>query len=146
MDCRTPGFPDHHQCLEFPQTHVHLVSDAIQPSHSLSSLLLLSSIFPRVFSKVSVLHIRWPKHWSFSFSISPSKEYSGLTSFWINWFDLHVVQGTLKSLFQHHSSKTSFIWCSAFFLVQLLHPYMTTRKTIALTRQTFVSKVNVSAF
>ena len=105
-------------------------------------LLLPSSIFPsiRVFSSESVLHIRWPKHWRFSFSISLSNEYSGLISFRINWFDL-AVQGTLKSLLQHHSSKASILWHSAFFIVQLSHPYMTAGKTIALTRQTFVSKV-----
>ena len=105
-------------------------------------LLLLSSIFPsiRVFSNESALHIRWPKYWSFSFSISPSNEYSGLISFRINWFDL-TVQGTLKSLLQHHSSKASIFQHSAFFIVQLSHPYMTTGKTIALTRWTFVGKV-----
>ena len=105
-------------------------------------LLLPSSIFPsiRVFSSESVLHIRWPKHWRFSFSISLSNEYSGLISFRINWFDL-AVQGTLKSLLQHHSSKASILWHSAFFIVQLSHPYMTTGKTIALTRLTFVGKV-----
>ena len=102
-------------------------------------LLLLSSILPsiRVFSNESVLHIRWPKYWSFSFSISPSKEYSGLISFRISWFDLFAVQGTLKSLLQHHSSKASILWHSAFFIVQLSHSYMTAGKTIALTRQTF---------
>ena len=106
-------------------------------------LLLPPSIFPsiRVFSNESVLHIRWPKYWSFSFSISPSNEYSGLISFRIDWFDLLAVQGTLKSLLQHHSSKASILQCSAFFIVQLSHPYMTTGKTTALTRQTFVSKV-----
>ena len=106
-------------------------------------LLLLPSIFPRirVFSSGSVLHIRWPKYWSFSFSISPSNEYSGLISFRIDWFDLLAVRGTLKSLIQHHNSKTSILWCSAFFIVQLSHPYMTTGKTIALTRWTFVSKI-----
>ena len=106
-------------------------------------LLLLPSIFPsiRVFSKESVLWIRWPKYWSFSFSISPSNEYSGLISFRIDWFDLLAVQGTLKSLLQHHSSKASIHWCSAFLIVQLSHPYMTTGKTIALTRWTFVGKV-----
>ena len=105
--------------------------------------LLPPSIFPsiRVFSKESVLRIRWPKYWSFSFSISPSNEYSGLISFRIDWFDLLAVQGTLKSLLQHHSSKTSILRCSAFFKVQPLHPYMTTGKTIALTRRTFVGKV-----
>ena len=105
--------------------------------------LLLPSIFPsiRVFSNESVLLIRWPKYWSFSFSISPSNAYSGLISFSIDWLDLLAVQGTLKSLLQHHSSKASILWCSAFFMVQLVHPYMTTGKTIALTRQTFVDKV-----
>ena len=104
-------------------------------------LFLLPSIFPRirVFSKESVFHIRWPKYWSFS--ISPSNEYSGLISFWIDWFDLFAVQGTLKSLLQHHSPKASILRCSAFFTVQLSHPYMTTGKTIALTRWTFVGKV-----
>ena len=106
-------------------------------------LLLQPSIFPRirVFSNESVLHIRWPKYWSFSFSISPSNEYSGLLSFRVDWFDLFAVQGTLKSLLQHHSSKASIRWCSAFFIVQLSHPHMNTGKTIALTRWTFVSKV-----
>ena len=106
-------------------------------------LLLLPSIFPskRVFSNESVLHIRWPKYWSFSFSISPFKEYSGLISFKIDWLDLLAVQGTLKSLLQHHSSKASILWCSDFFIVQLSHPYMTTGKTIALTRRAFVDKV-----
>ena len=106
-------------------------------------LLLPPSIFPsiRVFSNESVLRIRWPKYWSFSFSISPSNEYSGLISFRTDWLDLLSVQGTLKSLLQHHSSKASILWCSAFFMVQLSHPYMTTGKTIALTRLTFVGKV-----
>ena len=106
-------------------------------------LLLLPSIFPRirVFSSESVLRIRWPKYWSFSFSISLSNEYSGLISFKIDWFDLLAVQGTLKSLLQHHNSKASILRCSAFFMVQLSHPYMTTGKTIPLTRQTFVGKV-----
>ena len=106
-------------------------------------LLLLPSIFPsiRVFSNESVLRIRWPKDWSFSFSISLSNEYLGLISFRIDWFNLFAVQGTLRSLLQHHSSKASILWCSAFFIVQLSHPYMTTGKTKALTRQTFVGKV-----
>ena len=106
-------------------------------------LLSLPSIFPsiRVFFNESVLRIRWPKYWSFSFSISPSKAYSGLISFRIDWFDLLAVQGTLKSLLQHHSSKASILWCLAFFMVQLSHPHTTTGKTIDLTRQTFVSKV-----
>ena len=105
-------------------------------------LLLPPSVFPRIriFSSESVLHIRWPKYWSFSFSISPSSEYSGLISLRIGWFDLIAVQGTLKSLLQHHSSKTSILQCSAFFMVQLLHPYMISGKTIALPRRTFVSK------
>ena len=105
--------------------------------------LLLPSIFPsiRVFSNELVPHIRWPKYWSFSFSISPSNEYSGLISSRMDWLDLPAVQGTLKSLLQHHSSKASILWCSAFFIVQLSHPYMTTGKTIALTRWTFVGKV-----
>ena len=106
-------------------------------------LLLLPSIFPsiRVFSNESVLCIRWPKYWSFSFNISPSNEYSGLISFRIDWFDLLAVQGTLKSLLQHHSSKASIFWCSTFFMVRLSHPYMTTGKNIALTRQTLVTEV-----
>ena len=143
MDCSTPGLPVHHPILEFIQTHVQEVGDAIQSSHPLSSLLLLPSIFPtiRVFSNESVLHISWPKYWSFSFSISPSYEYSGLISFRMDWLDLLAVQGTLKSLFQHHSSKASVLQCSAFFIVQLSHPYMTTVKTITLTIWTFVSKV-----
>ena len=105
--------------------------------------LLLPSIFPsiRVFSNESVLHIRWPKYWSFSYNISPSYEYSGLISFRIDWFNLLAVQGTLKSLLQHHSWKASILRCSAFFIVQLSHPYMTTGKTIALTRWTFVGKI-----
>ena len=106
-------------------------------------LLLLPPIVPgiRVFSTESVLCIRWPKYGSFSFSISPSNEYSGLISFWMDWFDLLAVQRTLKNLLQHHSSKASVLWCSAFFIVQLSHPYITTAKTIALTRWTFVGKV-----
>ena len=107
------------------------------------SLFLLPSIFPsiRVFSNESVLCIRWPNYWNFSFSISPFNEYSGLISVRIDWFDLLAVQGTLKSLLQHHSSKASILWCSAFLMVQLSHPYITTRKTIVLTIRTFVSKV-----
>ena len=118
---------------------------SVMPSNHLilcHPLLLLPSIFPsiRVFSNESVLHIRWPKYWSFSLSISPSNKYSGLISFRIDRFDLLAVQGTFKSLLQHHSSKASNLWCSAFFMVQISHPYMTTGKTIALTRWTFVSK------
>ena len=110
--------------------------------------LLLPSVFPstRGFPKESVLHIRWPKHWSFSFNISPSSEYSGLVSFRMDWLDLLAVQGTLKSLLQNHSSKASILWHSAFFIVQLSHPYMTTGKTIALTRWTFVGKVKPLLF
>ena len=109
----------------------------------LSRPLLPRSIFPsiRVFSNESDLHIRWPKYWSFSFSISPSNEYSGLISFKTDWFDLLAVKGTIKSLLQHHSSKASILWCSAFFIVQISHPYMTTRKTTVLTRWTFAGKV-----
>ena len=120
--------------------------ESVMPSNHLTlchPLLLPPSLFPsiRVFSNESVLHIRWPKYWSFNFSISPSNEYSELISFRMDWLDLLAVQGTLKSLLQHHSSKASILQCSAFFTVQLSHPYMTTGKTIALTRQTFVGKV-----
>ena len=142
MDCSTPGLLVHHQLPEFTQTHIHWVSHAIQPSHPLSSPFLPTfnlSQHQGLF-KESVLCIRWPKYWSFSFSISLSSEYLGLISFRIDWLDLLVVQGTLKSLLQHHSSKAQ-LQCSAFFIVQLSHPYMTTGKTIALTRWTFVGKV-----
>ena len=120
--------------------------ESVMPSSHLilcRPLLLLPPIPPsiRVFSNESILRMRWPKYWSFSFSISPSNEHPGLISFRMDWLDLLAVQGTLKSLLQHHSSKASFFWCSAFFIVQLSHPYMTTGKTIALTRQTFVGKV-----
>ena len=141
MDCSTPGFPVHHHLPELAQTHVHSVSDAIQPSCPL--------LFPsppafnlsqhESFSNESALCIRWPKYWSFS--ISPSNEYSGLISFRIDCFDLLSVQGTLKSLLQHHSSKASILLCSVFFMVQLSHLYMTIEKTMALTRWTFVGKV-----
>ena len=143
MDCSTPGFPVLHYLPEVAQTHVHWVSDAIQSSRPLSNLLLLPSIFPsiRVFSNESALCSRWPKFWSFSFNISPSNEHAGLISFKMNLLDLLAVLGTLKSLLQCHSSKASILWCSAFFIIQLSHPYMTTGKTIALTRQTFVGKV-----
>ena len=143
MDCNTPGLPVHHQLAELTQTHVHWVSVAIQPSHPLSSPSLPTfnlSQHQGLFSE-SVVHIRWPKYWSFSFSISPSSEYSRLISFRMDWLDLPVAQGTLKSLLQHHSSKASILQCSAFSIVQLSHPYMTTVKTIAWTRQTFVGKV-----
>ena len=141
-DSSMPDLPVHRQLPEFTQTHVHWVGDAIQPSHPLSSLLLPPSIFPstRVFSNKSVLCIKWPKYWSFSFSISPSNKYSVLMSFRIDWLDLLAVQGTLKSLLQHHSSKASILWPSAFFTVQLSHPYMTTGKTMTLTRQTLLAK------
>ena len=144
MECSTLGFPVHHQFSELARTHVHWVGDAMQPSHPLSSLLLLPSIFPsiRVFPNESVLCIRWPKYWSFSFSISPSNEYSGLISFRMDWLDLLAVQGTLKSLLQHHSSKASILWCSAFFMVWLSYPYMTTGKTVALTRLYFLGLQN----
>ena len=143
MDCSMPGFPVLHYFPEFAQTHV---LEWEMPSNHLIlcyPLLLPPSIFPsiRVFSNESLLHIRWPKYWSFSFSISPSNEYSGLISFRMDWLDLLTVQGTLKSLLQHHSSKTLILQQSAFFLVQLSHPYVTTGKTIALTRQIFVRKV-----
>ena len=120
--------------------------ELVMPSNHLilcHPLLLLPSILPsiRVFSNESVLRIRWPMYWSFSVSLSPSNEYSGLISFRIDWFDLLAVQGTFKSLLQHYSSKASILWCSAFFTIQLSHPYMTTEKTIALTRRTFVDKV-----
>ena len=126
MDCSTPGFSVLHHLLEFAQTHVHWVGDAIQPSHPLSSLLL-PSIFSsiRVFSNESVLPFRWPKYWSFSFSISPSNKYSGLISFRMDWLDLPEGQGTLKTLLQHHSSTASILWCSALCIVEL-SPYMTT--------------------
>ena len=136
MNHSTPGLPVHHQLPESTQTHVHCVGDAIQPSHFLSSLLLLPSIFPsiQVFSNELALHIRWPKYWSFSFSISPSNGHPGLISFSMDWLDLLAVQGTLKSLLQHHSSKAAILLHSAFFIVQLSHPYMTAGKTTALTR------------
>ena len=140
MNCSTLGLLVHHQLLEF------MSIDSVMPSNRLilcHPLILLPSIFPsiRVFSNESALCIRWPKYWSFSFSISPSNEYSGLTSFRMDWLDLLAVQGTLKSLLQHHSSKASILRHSAFFTVQLSHPYMTTGKTTALTRWTFVDKV-----
>ena len=142
MDCSTPDFSVHHQLPELAQTHVHRVRDAIQPSHPLSSPSppAFSLSWHQGFSSESVVHIRGPKYWSFSFSISPCSEYSGLNSLRIDWLDLLAVQGTLKSLLQQHTSKTS-IQHSAFFIVQLSHPYMTTGKTIALTRWPFVGKV-----
>ena len=143
MDCSAPGFPVHHELLEFTQTHVHWVGDAIQPSHPLLSPFppTFNLSHHQVFSNESVLCIRWPKYWSFSFSIRPSNEYSGLISSRMGCLDLLAVQGTLKSCLQHHGSKASILWCSAFFIVQLSHPYMTTGKTKALTRRTFLGKV-----
>ena len=145
MDCSTPGFPVLHCFPEFAQTHVHWVKDAIQPSHPLSPSSPAFNFFQHQgLSKwVSFLHIRWPKQWSFSFSISPSNEYSGLISFRMDWLDLLAVQGTLKSLLQYHNLEESILWCSAFFIVQLLHPYITARKTIALTIWTFAYEVSV---
>ena len=137
MNCSTPGLPVRHQLPELAETHVHRVSDAIQPSHPLSS----PSPPALNLSQHQGLCMRWPKYWSFSFNISPSNEYSGLISFRMDWLDLLAVKGTRKSLLQHHSSKASILQCSAFFLVQLSHPYMTPGKTIALTRWTFVGKV-----
>ena len=138
-----PGLPVHHQLLEPPQL---MSIELVMPSNRLilcHPLLLLPSIFSsiRVFSNGSVLCLRWPNYWSFNFSIGPSNEYSGLISFRMDWLDLLAVQGTLKSLLQHYSSKASILQCSAFFIVQLSHPYMTTRKTIAMTRWTFFDKV-----
>ena len=142
MNCSMPGFPVCHQFPKLAQTHVHQVSDVIQPYHPLSSpsppainVSQHQGLFKWLSSSYQVA-----KYWSFSFRIGPSNEYSGLTSFRIDRFDL-LVHGTLKSLLQHHSSKASILWCSAFFMVQHLHPYMTTGKTIALTIQTFVSKM-----
>ena len=130
IDCSTPGFPVHHQLPELAQTHVYWVSDTIQPSHPLSSPsppTFNLSQHQGLFQWVS-LCIRWPKYWNFSFSINPSSEYSRLVSFRIDWLDLLAVQGTLKSFLQHHSSEASILQCSAFFIVQLSHPYMTTGK------------------
>ena len=143
MNCSTPGFAVHHQLLEPIQSQS--IASVIPSNHLILCCLLLHphSIFPsiRVFSKELVLHVRWSKCWSFSFSISPSSEYSGLISCRIGWLDLLAVQGILKSLLQHHNSKASIIQCSDFFIVQLSHPYMTTGKTIVLTTWTFVGKV-----
>ena len=142
MNRRMPGLPVHHQLPEFTQTHV--IVSVMSSNHLMlcHPLILLSSIFPSisVFSNESALRIRWPNYWSFSFNISPSHEHPGLI-FRMDWLDLLAVQGTLKSLLQHHSSQASILQCSAFFIVQLSHPYMTTGKIIALTRQTFVGKV-----
>ena len=141
-DHSTPGFPVHHQLPELTQAHVHWVGDAIQPSHprlSPSPLAFSLSQNQGLFQWVSSSHR--PKYWSFSFSISLSNDYSGLISFRMDWLHLLEVQGTLGSLIQHHSSTASILRCSAFFIIQLSHPYMSTRKTIAFTRQTFVGKV-----
>ena len=143
MNCSTPGLPVHQQLPEFAQTHVHRDGDAIQQCHPLSSP---SPPAPnhsqhQGFSNESALRIRWPKYWSFSFNISPSNEFPRQISFRMDWLDLLAVQGTLESLLQHHSPKASILWCSAFCIVQLSHPYVTTGKTIALTRWTFIGKV-----
>ena len=143
MNRSTPGLPVHHQLPEFRKL---MPIELVMPSNHLilcGPLLLLPSIPPniRVFSNESTLRMRWPKYWSFSFSINPSNEHPGLISFQMDWLDLHAVQGTLKSLLQHHRSKASIFRHSAFFTVQLSHPYMTTGKTVALTRWTFVGKV-----
>ena len=143
MDCSTPLFPVHHQLRSLLK--LMSIESVIPSNHHILChlLLLLPSILPiiRIFSNESVLRIRWPNYWNFSFSLSPSNEYSGLISFGIDWLDLLAVQETLKSLLQHHSSKASIRWCSAFFIVQISYPYMTTGKTIALTRWNFVGKV-----
>jgi len=148
MECSMPGFPVHPNSWDACSNSCPFSHDDIQPSY-----ILLSPCPPaftlsqyQVPSQWSVLCIRWPKYWGFSFSISSSNEYSGLTFFRIDWLDLLVVQGVLKSLLQNYSSKASILWCSAFFMVQLSHPYMTTRKTISLTRQTFVGKVMTLLF
>ena len=142
MNHSTPGLPVHTNSCSLPKL---MSIELVMPSNDLilcCLLLLLPSMFPsiRVFSSESVLPIRWPNYWSFSFNISPFNEHSELISFRIDWFDVLAVQRTLKSLLQHHSSKASILWCSAFFIVCLSYPYMTTRKTIALTRQNFVGK------
>ena len=142
MNRSTPGLPVHHQLPEFTQTHIHQVGDAIQPSHPLSSPSPPApnpSQHQGLFQWVNSSH-EVAKYWSFSFSMSPSNEFSGLISFRMDWLDLLAVQGTLKSLLQHHSSKASILRCSAFLTVQLSHPYMTTGKTIALIRRTFVGR------
>ena len=143
MNHSTPGLPVHYHLPELTLTHAHRVGDAIQLSHPLLSPSPPAPIPPsiRVFSNELTFLMRWPKYWSFSFIISPSNEHPKLVSFSVDWLDLLAAQGTLKSLLQHHSSKASIFWCSAFLTVQLSHPYMTTGKTIALTRWTFIGKV-----
>ena len=148
MNCSMPGFLSITSSQSPPKP---MFIESVMPSSHLilcRPLLLLPSIFPsiRVFSNESALCIRWPKYWNFSFNISPSNEHPGLISFRMDWLDLLAVQGTLKSLLQHHNSKASILQCSAFFIVQLSHPYMTTGKTIALIRRTFVGKVMPLAF
>ena len=148
MDCNIPGFPVLHYLPEFVQTHVHWVSDAIEPSHPLlpPSPPALSLSQHQGLSSELTLGIRWPKYWSFSFNINPSNEYSGLISFRIDWFDLPAVQGTLKSLLQHPSSKASILWCSAFFMVQLSHLYVTTEKNHSFHHADLCWQSNVSTF
>ena len=143
MDCSTPGFPVHRQLPELAQTLIHQVSMPSNHFILCHPCLLLPSIFPsiRVFSDESDLSIRWPKYWSFSFSISPSNEHPGLISFRMDWLALLIRQGTLKSLLQHHSAKASILLCLAFFIVQLSHPYMTTGKTMALTQFSSVDQL-----
>ena len=148
MNCNMPVLPVHRQLPEFTQTHVHWVHNAIQSWHSLLSCsppAFNLSQHQGFFQWVSSTH-QWPKYWSFSFNISPFNEHPGLISFRMDWLDLLAVQVMFKSLLQHHSSKASILWCSAFFVVQLSHPYMTTGKTIPLTRQTFVDKVTSLLF
>ena len=146
MDCSVPGLPGHWSITSARSLPSLTSIESVMPSNHLilcRPLLLLPSIFPsiRAFSNESALCIRWPKYWSFSFNISPSNEHPGLTSFRMDWLDLLALQGTLKSLLQHHNSKASILQSSAFFIVQLSHPYITTGKTIALTRWTFEGKV-----
>ena len=145
MNRSTPGLPVHHQLPDHVTNTKPMSIDSVMPSNHLilcHPLLLLPSLCPtiRVFSNESARRMRWPKHWSFRFSISPSNEHPGLISFRMDWLDFLAVQGTLRSLLQHHSSKTSILWLSTFVIVQLSRPYMTTGKTIALTRWTFVGK------
>ena len=142
MDCSMPDFPVHDQLPELAQTHVHRVGDAIQSPHPLPSPSPAFNLSQHQgFPMSQFFCIRWPKYWSLSYSISPSNEYSGVISFSINWFDFLAVQGTHRSLLQHHSSKASVLQCSAFLMVQLSHPNMTTGKTVTLTILIFVGKV-----